>query len=127
VGGKVQGGGAGKSGLAGDVAPLVLDERISFGDVGGLSSHIDCLKEMVVFPILYPEVFAKFGVAPPKGVLFHGPPGTTPQLHLATFTLFNYKLKFSTRSITLYHYVKCEKNGFFIFIIIGETLGSITE
>ena len=33
------------------------------------------LKEMVVFPLLYPEVFEKFKVNPPRGVLFHGPPG----------------------------------------------------
>lgn len=27
-------------------------------------------------PLLYPEIFDKFGVNPPRGVLFHGPPGT---------------------------------------------------
>jgi ATP-dependent 26S proteasome regulatory subunit len=43
--------------------------------VGGLESHIRCLKEMVVFPMLYREVFEKFHIQPPKGVLFHGPPG----------------------------------------------------
>lgn len=31
---------------------------------------------MVFLPLLYPEVFDKFGVNPPRGVLFHGPPGT---------------------------------------------------
>lgn len=30
---------------------------------------------MVVFPMTYPEVFDRFHVTPPKGVLFHGPPG----------------------------------------------------
>lgn len=43
--------------------------------MGGLESHIRCLKEMVVFPMLYREVFEKFHIQPPKGVLFHGPPG----------------------------------------------------
>jgi ATP-dependent 26S proteasome regulatory subunit len=33
------------------------------------------MKEMVTFPLLYPEVFEKFGINPPKGVLFYGPPG----------------------------------------------------
>ena len=32
---------------------------------------------MVVFPLLYPEVFEKFGISPPRGVLFYGPPGMT--------------------------------------------------
>ena len=36
------------------------------------------LKEMVVFPLLYPELFQKFKVNPPRGVLFHGPPGMVP-------------------------------------------------
>lgn len=28
-----------------------------------------------MFPLLYPEVFERFKIAPPRGVLFHGPPG----------------------------------------------------
>jgi SpoVK/Ycf46/Vps4 family AAA+-type ATPase len=31
---------------------------------------------MVVFPLLYPEIFQRFNVSPPRGVLFYGPPGT---------------------------------------------------
>uniref|UniRef100_A0A914RS89 Bromo domain-containing protein n=1 Tax=Parascaris equorum TaxID=6256 RepID=A0A914RS89_PAREQ len=33
-------------------------------------------KEMILFPMLYPDVFAQYNVVPPKGVLFYGPPGT---------------------------------------------------
>jgi ATP-dependent 26S proteasome regulatory subunit len=54
---------------------MSLDRSIRFCHVGGLESHIRCLKEMVVFPMLYREVFEKFHIQPPKGVLFHGPPG----------------------------------------------------
>ena len=32
--------------------------------------------EMVIFPLLYPEIFTKFNIIPPRGVLFYGPPGT---------------------------------------------------
>lgn len=42
------------------------------------------LKEMVVFPLLYPEVFEKFKVNPSRGVLFHGPPGLRCILNLDT-------------------------------------------
>lgn len=58
-----------------DINPITLDTNIRFNDVGGLESHIHCLKEMVVFPMMYPDVFERFHITPPKGVLFHGPPG----------------------------------------------------
>ena len=41
------------------------------------------LKEMIVFPLLYPEVFEKFKLAPPRGVLFYGPPGINDKILLA--------------------------------------------
>ncbi|XP_015438731.1 PREDICTED: ATPase family AAA domain-containing protein 2-like [Dufourea novaeangliae] len=59
-----------------DINPITLDTNIRFNDVGGLESHIHCLKEMVVFPMMYPDVFERYYITPPKGVLFHGPPGT---------------------------------------------------
>ena len=30
---------------------------------------------MILFPLLYPEVFDRFRIQPPRGVLFFGPPG----------------------------------------------------
>ncbi|XP_062935900.1 ATPase family AAA domain-containing protein 2 [Cynocephalus volans] len=59
-----------------DVDPMQLDTSVRFDSVGGLSNHIAALKEMVVFPLLYPEVFEKFKIQPPRGCLFYGPPGT---------------------------------------------------
>ncbi|KMQ96499.1 atpase family aaa domain-containing protein 2b [Lasius niger] len=55
-----------------DINPITLDTNIRFSDVGGLESHIHCLKEMVVFPMLYPDVFERYNTTAPKGVLFHG-------------------------------------------------------
>jgi len=49
--------------------------QVLFDSIGGLSKHIRSLKEMIVFPLLYPEIFVRFKIAPPRGVLFHGPPG----------------------------------------------------
>ncbi|EGV91536.1 ATPase family AAA domain-containing protein 2 [Cricetulus griseus] len=49
-----------------DVDPMQLDSSVRFDSVGGLSSHIAALKEMVVFPLLYPEVFEKFKIQPPR-------------------------------------------------------------
>ncbi|CAR21745.1 chromatin segregase YTA7 [Lachancea thermotolerans CBS 6340] len=59
-----------------DLDPLGVDMNIKFEDVGGLDNYIDQLKEMVALPLLYPELYQKFGITPPRGVLFHGPPGT---------------------------------------------------
>ncbi|KAM7173555.1 ATPase family AAA domain-containing protein 2B isoform 3-T3 [Macrochelys suwanniensis] len=59
-----------------DVDPMILDKSMRFDSIGGLSHHIHALKEMVVFPLLYPEIFEKFKIQPPRGCLFYGPPGT---------------------------------------------------
>jgi Cdc6-like AAA superfamily ATPase len=50
--------------------------QITFESVGGLGPHIQKLKEMVVFPMLYPDYFKRLNMAPPRGCLFYGPPGT---------------------------------------------------
>ncbi|XP_057546908.1 ATPase family AAA domain-containing protein At1g05910 isoform X2 [Amaranthus tricolor] len=59
-----------------DIQPLQVDENVSFDDIGGLSDYIDALKEMVFFPLLYPDFFASYNITPPRGVLLCGPPGT---------------------------------------------------
>ncbi|XP_023242339.1 ATPase family AAA domain-containing protein 2B-like [Centruroides sculpturatus] len=59
-----------------DIDPMNINKSIMFDSIGGLDHHIRSLKEMIIFPLLYPEVFEKFKITPPRGVLFHGPPGT---------------------------------------------------
>lgn len=59
-----------------DALPVAVDSKIGFQTVGGLDRHVNALKEMVVLPLLYPEVFSRFDTQPPRGVLFTGPPGT---------------------------------------------------
>lgn len=59
-----------------DIQPLQVDDNVSFDDIGGLSEYIDALKEMVFFPLLYPDFFASYSITPPRGVLLCGPPGT---------------------------------------------------
>ena len=49
--------------------------RLSYEDIGGLGSTIQRVREMVELPLRYPQVFARLGIDPPKGVLLHGPPG----------------------------------------------------
>ncbi|CAH2044060.1 unnamed protein product, partial [Iphiclides podalirius] len=59
-----------------DIQPVEVDGSVRFTSVGGLEEHIKCLREMVLFPLMYPDLFNKFKTRPAKGVLFHGPPGT---------------------------------------------------
>lgn len=44
--------------------------------VAGLKDVIQCMKEVVILPLLYPEFFNNLGLTPPRGVLLHGHPGT---------------------------------------------------
>jgi len=87
-----------------DINPVaIVDPSIDWNSVGGLEhrtttttpspslglapelttkvivvkrADIKALKEMVLLPLLYPEIFDRFGIMPPRGVLFYGPPGT---------------------------------------------------
>ena len=59
-----------------EITPVTVDPSLSFSSVGGLDKYVDALKEMVFLPLLYPEVFARFKMSPPRGVLLYGAPGT---------------------------------------------------
>ncbi|XP_063233252.1 ATPase family AAA domain-containing protein 2-like isoform X2 [Bacillus rossius redtenbacheri] len=48
----------------------------SYPAVGGLEWHLDRLHQMVMVPTLCREVYDRFHVKPPRGILFYGPPGT---------------------------------------------------
>jgi len=50
--------------------------QITYEDIGGLTEEVKKLREMVELPLKHPEIFARLGIEPPKGVLLHGPPGT---------------------------------------------------
>ena len=55
------------------------DEKIpdvTYEDIGGLNEEIKKIREMVELPLKRPEIFARLGIEPPKGVLLYGPPGT---------------------------------------------------
>ena len=50
--------------------------QIGFQDVGGLNEQLRQIREVIELPLTNPELFARVGVSPPKGVLLYGPPGT---------------------------------------------------
>ncbi len=69
-----------------DTQLVVKDEPVSesevhvadvhYEDIGGLKNEIQKIREMVEYPIRYPEVFERLGIEPPRGVLLYGAPGT---------------------------------------------------
>jgi transitional endoplasmic reticulum ATPase len=52
-----------------DLGTLTLD------DVGDMASVKEVLTEAVLWPLTYPDTFARLGVQPPRGLLLYGPPG----------------------------------------------------
>lgn len=60
-----------------DDADLVLEETpdVSFEDIGGLDAQIERIRDAVQLPFNHRDLFARFDLQPPKGVLLYGPPG----------------------------------------------------
>jgi transitional endoplasmic reticulum ATPase len=48
---------------------------VGLDDVGDMVEVKQALTEAVLWPLQYPDSFARLGVAPPRGVLVYGPPG----------------------------------------------------
>ncbi|KAG1455983.1 hypothetical protein G6F46_007923 [Rhizopus delemar] len=50
--------------------------KTSYESIGGLSKQIQVVREMIETPLKNPELFTKYGLKPPRGLLLFGPPGT---------------------------------------------------
>ncbi len=48
---------------------------LTLDDVGDMIEVKQSLTEAVLWPLRYPDSFARLGVAPPRGMLLYGPPG----------------------------------------------------
>ncbi|WP_020664411.1 AAA family ATPase [Amycolatopsis benzoatilytica] len=48
---------------------------LTLDDVGNMTTVKEALTETVLWPLRYPDSFARLGVEPPRGVLLYGPPG----------------------------------------------------
>jgi SpoVK/Ycf46/Vps4 family AAA+-type ATPase len=48
---------------------------LTLDDVGDMTTVKQSLTEAVLWPLQYPDSFARLGVQPPRGVLLYGPPG----------------------------------------------------
>ena len=52
------------------------EARLTYEDIGGLGEQIKKIREMIELPLKFPQIFARLGIDPPKGVLLHGAPGS---------------------------------------------------
>jgi AAA family ATPase len=54
--------------------------EVRWSHIGGMDSVKQSLREVVEWPLQYPELFLQMGVQPPRGVLLYGPPGCSKTL-----------------------------------------------
>ncbi|MGP6173207.1 proteasome ATPase [Corynebacterium sp. A21] len=60
-----------------EISSLSLEEvpNITYADIGGLDSQIEQIHDAVELPFSHPDLYRKYDLNPPKGVLLYGPPG----------------------------------------------------
>ena len=49
--------------------------HISLADLGGVDPVIQQLEDLIVLPLLQPQIYTTSRIQPPRGILLHGPPG----------------------------------------------------
>ena len=74
--------------IVGDETTIILEEdaiprsednrldEVGYDDIGGCSRQMAQIREMVELPLRHPQIFRTIGIAPPRGVLMYGPPGS---------------------------------------------------
>jgi transitional endoplasmic reticulum ATPase len=55
---------------------MIQQPTETWDDVGGLEEAILQLKEVIEWPLKYPELYSHLNARPPNGILLYGPPGT---------------------------------------------------
>lgn len=55
---------------------LITQPKETWDDIGGLNDAINQLREVVEWPLKYPDLYGHLSSKPPKGILLYGPPGT---------------------------------------------------
>ncbi|WP_415105830.1 proteasome ATPase [Micropruina sp.] len=60
-----------------EVNDLLLDEvpDVDYADIGGLGGQIEQIRDAVELPFLHRDLYARYQLPAPKGVLLYGPPG----------------------------------------------------
>jgi proteasome-associated ATPase len=82
-----------------EVRDYYLEEvpQIPWEKVGGQDEAIRLIRDTIELPLLYPELFARFGKRPLKGILLYGPPGCGKTL-LGKATAYNLTREYAART-----------------------------
>ncbi|PXF48455.1 putative AAA domain-containing protein [Gracilariopsis chorda] len=54
---------------------LVARPSERLDDIGGVSTVLETIRELVEWPLVHTNLYEHLGVSPPRGILLHGPPG----------------------------------------------------
>jgi len=55
---------------------LIIQPSETWDDIGGLKEAIQQLREVIEWPLKYPELYTHLNSRPPNGILLFGPPGS---------------------------------------------------
>lgn len=82
-----------------DSRDYFLDEvpELPWEKVGGQEEAIALIKDAIELPLLYPELFERFGKKPLKGILLYGPPGCGKTL-IGKATAYNLTKAYNERT-----------------------------
>ncbi|MFO8019113.1 MAG: AAA family ATPase, partial [Promethearchaeia archaeon] len=51
-------------------------DELSWDDIGGLTEEVAQIRELIEYPIKYPELYLRVKLTPPKGIILYGPSGS---------------------------------------------------
>ncbi len=71
--------------------------EIPWSAVGGQQEAIGVIKDAIELPLLYPELYERFGKKPLKGILLYGPPGCGKTL-IGKATAYNITQEYKART-----------------------------
>jgi proteasome-associated ATPase len=83
-------------------------EEIDWSKVGGQEHAIGVIRDAIELPLLYPELYERFGKKPLKGILLYGPPGCGKTL-IGKATAYNLTKEYRDRT-------KKEVKEYFMYI-----------
>jgi len=71
--------------------------EVPWDKIGGQEEAIAVIKDAIELPLLYPELYERFGKKPLKGILLYGPPGCGKTL-IGKATAYNITQEYRTRT-----------------------------